>query len=89
LHYEGERAVSIWQDILTAPPDHMRIAGQQRRNAILQRCVQLKLDFDSYRDNNRYQAELPELSFNFEQDIEELGFPETYRDPDDPDGEGE
>jgi hypothetical protein len=88
LHYEGERAVSIWQEIGTARPEHMRVSLQQRRNGILSRVLQHSLDFKSYVENNPYGAVLPPCSYNFDPDVEESGFPDTYPDdPDDPEGQ--
>jgi hypothetical protein len=89
LHYEGERKISIWQTIDTARPDHMRVSFQQRRQGISWRCIQLNLDFDSYAENNIYAAALPPISFNFDPDVEEAGFPTVYDDdPDDPEENG-
>ena len=51
-----------------AKPDLMHRSLQQRRNAILGDCTQLKTDQDSYNENNPYGATI-QLSFNFEEDI--------------------
>ena len=56
----------------------MRISLQQRRQAALADVRQLKLDFDSYNDNNTFGATLPALDFNFNKDIEEMELPTSY-----------
>jgi hypothetical protein len=75
---EGDRRSSTWYVSETAPPGHMRISLQQRRQAALADVKQLKLDFESYNDNNRFGATLPELDFNFNKDLEELELPTSY-----------
>jgi len=90
---EGERRSSTWYVTEAAPPGHMRISLQQRRQAALADVRQLKLDFDSYNDNNAFGATLPALDFNFNKDIEELEFSTNYpndweeADPEDEDEE--
>lgn len=87
LHYEGEHKISIWAEITTARPEHMQVSLQQRRQAILERCFQHKLDFDSYVENNIHGAILAPSTYNFDPDMEELSLPTTYSDdPDDPEG---
>src|SRR5262245_586125 len=49
---------TLWDDIETAGPDHMRLSLNQRRNAIVGDNKQLKLDTDSYNDNNPHGARL-------------------------------
>lgn len=41
----------------------------------------MKLDFDSYNDNNEFGATLPPLDLDFKNDIEEMSLPSNY-DPD-------
>ena len=47
---EGEdgRQMVLWDDIRTAPREHMEISFQQRRKRIVGDCRQLKTDADSY-----------------------------------------
>jgi hypothetical protein len=60
-----------WDDIRTAPRQHMQISFQQRRKAIVGECRQLKTDQDSYNDAHPTDAPL-QVSFNFEMDIAEF-----------------
>ena len=48
----------------------------------------MKLDFDSYQDNNEFGASLPPLDLDFNKDIEEMNFhpdhdPDPFGDDDD------
>ena len=74
----GPKRRSRWYTIDDAPPDHMRASCQLRRRAALADVVQLKLDFDSYNDNNRFGATLPDFDYDFNKDIEEMGMPTKY-----------
>jgi len=67
---DGEQLV-LWADIRTAPREHMERAFQQRRRQIVADCSQLKLDVDSYNENNN-KAEAIQLVFDFTLDLEEL-----------------
>jgi hypothetical protein len=78
----------LWSDIRIAQPGHMRISLQQRRQAILHDCRQHKADADSYNDNNVYQTKLPLFDYDFNKDLEELGFPTEYPEAK-PDGDDE
>jgi hypothetical protein len=75
---EGEKRSSTWYQKDDAPPGHMRVSLQQRRQSALADVRQLKLDFDSYNDNNAFGATLPDLDFDFNKDIEELAMPTHY-----------
>jgi hypothetical protein len=48
----------------------------------------MKLDFDSYNDNNEFQAILAPLDLNFQKDLDEMDLPSEY-DPGDLDDEDE
>lgn len=60
-----------WDDIRTAAPQHMRLAFQQRRKAIVGDCRQLKTDMDSYNDAHSDAPPL-QISFDFNMDLAEL-----------------
>ena len=61
----------VWDDIRTAPAEHMRTALQQRRHQIVGDCRQLKNDADSFNEN--YNTGRPiQLSFDFTEDLAEL-----------------
>lgn len=77
---DGKRKFSVWEEITTAPAKHMQTSLAQRRIGIMADCRQHKLDLDYYNENNVHGAKLPEMSYNFEVDNEELGFPTDYPD---------
>ena len=61
----------LWDDIRTASREHMQIAFQQRRQQIVGDCHQLKLDLDSYNENEN--DDLPiQMVFDFTIDLIEL-----------------
>lgn len=67
----------LWVDIQTAKPDQIRKSAAARRRSALGDVVQLHTDVSSYNDNNPYGASI-QMSFNFDEDIAELGHPEEY-----------
>lgn len=71
----GGKQTALWADIRTAPREHMRMAFQQRRQQIVGDCRQLKVDCDSYNENN-IPAEPIQIIFDFTTDLEELELPE-------------
>jgi hypothetical protein len=79
----GEQ-LTLWDDRSTATPDFMRLSLNQRRGAIVGDCRQLKMDTDSYNDNNPHGANIP-MSYNIEPDLFEMAQPTDYPDapPDD------
>jgi hypothetical protein len=81
---EGEVQKSLWADIETAPPEHMKLSLQQRRRGVLGDVTQLKTDMDSYNENNNPGQPI-QMSFNFDEDLNEMGEDGTYPDapPDD------
>lgn len=68
----------FWADLRAAPPEHMEVAFQQRRNQIAGECRQLKQDVDSYNDNNT-DSKFIQMEFNFTDDVAELEQPTEYR----------
>jgi hypothetical protein len=66
----GEQLV-LWDDIRTASRSHMRVAFQQRRLQIVGDCHQLKMDSDSFNENQSH-SHLIQISFDFTRDLEEL-----------------
>jgi hypothetical protein len=75
---DGLKRESKFYPIFKAPPE---IADQQfaldRRQA-LGTVQQMKLDFDSYNDNNEFGATLQPLDLNFQRDIDEMSLPAEY-----------
>ena len=76
---DGEQLV-LWDDIRTASRNHMRIAFQQRRQQIVGDCHQLKMDADSFNEN-QYPSRPLQISFDFTRDLEELLQPKDYAEP--------
>ena len=70
----------LWCDIETATPDQMRLSFGARRRQIQGDVRQLKIDADSYNDNNQFGASI-QLGFNFEKDLEELEQKTEYGPP--------
>jgi hypothetical protein len=67
---EGNRQITLWADIRSAPRRHLEVAFQQRRQQILGDCHQLKHDVDSFNDNRA--AEQPiQTVFDFTRDLAE------------------
>ncbi len=60
--------MTLWADIRTASPQHMRTAFQQRRNQIFGDCKQLKTDVDSYNENADLKEPI-QLVFDFTRDL--------------------
>lgn len=78
---EGEKQRSLWADIETAPPEHMRMSLQQRRRGILGDVTQLKTDLDSYNQNFNPTRDKPiQMTFNFDEDLAEAAHDSTYSD---------
>lgn len=65
----GEQTM-LWDDMRTAPPEHMRAAFSMRRNQIFGDVKQLKTDVDSYNENRSPSFPL-QISFDFGIDLEE------------------
>jgi hypothetical protein len=59
-----------WDDIRTAPRQHMQLAFQQKRKAIVGECRQLKTDMDSFNDAHPEGAPI-QVSFDFTMDLAE------------------
>jgi len=64
------KQITIWDDLATASHNHMQLAFQQRRRAIVADCVQLKIDVDGYNDREDRPEQI-EMVFNFTYDVEE------------------
>ena len=67
---KGGEQLILWDDIRTAPRNHMRISFQQRRQQIVGDCHQLKLDVDSFNENQSPVQPI-QLSLDFTLDMEE------------------
>lgn len=74
---QDEKQRSLWADIETALPDHMKLSLQQRRRGALGEVVQTNTDRESYNENNRYGAQI-EMSFNFDEDLAEMKQSKEY-----------
>lgn len=84
---ESGRQMVLWAELFQAPPAHIRISMQQRRQGILADAKHHKLEVESYNDNNVHGAQLEMFDYNFNADLDELKLPTTYpaeRPDDDP-----
>ena len=69
---QGEQsALWEWDDIRTATRQHMQLAFQQRRQAIVNDCLRLMTDAASFNENNLAYDPI-QLTFNFTLDLEEI-----------------
>lgn len=67
----GKDQLVLWDDIRTAPRDHMLLAFQQKRRGIVADCYRLKTDVDSYNDS-RVDEDPIQVSFDFTMDMAEI-----------------
>jgi hypothetical protein len=74
---------TLWFD-RSAPPELMHVSLQQLRKAILGDNRQLKIEQDSYNENNTYGATI-QLSFDYTQDLLEMEQGSEYNPPMDDD----
>lgn len=70
VEFAGQKEM-VWDDIRTAPRDHMQMSFQHRRHGIVGDCRQMKIDVDSYNDAHEKEEQI-EIVFNFEMDLAEL-----------------
>jgi hypothetical protein len=75
---DGPKRMSKFYPIFKAPPEVVRQALALDRRQALTTAVQMKIDFDSYNDNNEFGATLPPLDLDFNRDIEEMSLPHIY-----------
>lgn len=60
----------LWDDMRTAPREHMLLSFQQRRQQIFGDCRQLKTDVDSYNDSHADSSPI-QIVFDFTKDLAE------------------
>ncbi len=72
--------LTLWVDIEDASPEQMEAAFKLRRLQVLGDCKHLKIDVDSFNDNNRFGARI-QMEFDFTRDLEELEQPSEYVGP--------
>ena len=72
----GDRQQTFWGDIRKAPPEHLRVAFQQRREQIVGECRQLSRDIDYFNKTRCSESPL-QMVFDFRDDVEEGNFPST------------
>ena len=65
---QGGTQTALWADIRTASRQHMEIAFKQRRQQIVGDCKQLKLDVDSYNENENSGKPI-QMVFDFTRDL--------------------
>ena len=67
---ESGEQLTLWDDIRTAPREHMQLSFQQKRRGIVWDCRQLKMDVDGYNDA-RPDEEPIQMVFDFTMDLAE------------------
>jgi hypothetical protein len=60
----------LWEDLETAPREHMELAFAQRRQQIVGDCIQLSIDVDVYNGRNRDKEPI-QIVLDFEDDVNE------------------
>jgi hypothetical protein len=70
--------MSRFYPIFKAPPEVVRQALALDRRQALATAQQMKLDFDSYNDNNEYGVKLEPLDLDFNKDLAEMSLSSTY-----------
>jgi len=60
--------VTLWDDVRTAPRQHMAVSFAQRRARIVYDCVQLKTDVDGF-NSMRTDVDPIQLSLDFSRDV--------------------
>jgi hypothetical protein len=78
MEYGGEgRQQTFWSDMRTADAEFVLPAFMQRRTRIVGDCRQLKVDVDSYNDNNNHGGYY-QLPLDFTEDVAEREQPTKY-----------
>lgn len=67
----GKEQLVLWDDIRTAPREHMQLSFQQKRRGIVADCYRLKTDVDSYNDSRSGDDPI-QIAFDFTMDIAEI-----------------
>jgi len=76
---EGEgKQKTFWDDMRRAPEEHMEVAFQQKRSQIVGGCTQLKINVDSWNENNSFGGYF-QLLLDFAEDVAERTQPTEYR----------
>jgi len=75
---EGPKRMARFYPIFKAPPDVVRQALALDRRQALATAQQMKLDFDSYNDNNEFGVKLEPLDLDLNKDLAEMNLPSTY-----------
>ena len=68
---KGDEQETLWEDIRTGNREHMAIAFQQRRRQIVGDCHQLKIDVDSFNDNQNSEQPI-QMCLDFTEDVAEI-----------------
>ncbi len=68
---QNGQQIPLWDDIRTAPREHMAISFQQRRQGIVADCFHLKQEVDSYNENTQ-PARPIQMPLDFTFDVMEM-----------------
>jgi hypothetical protein len=75
---EGLKRASRFYPLFKAPVNVVRQALALDRRQALATAIQMKLDFDSYNENNELGEVLEPLDLDFNKDIQEMSLPSEY-----------
>ncbi|MGH2460894.1 MAG: hypothetical protein ACRDIY_18720 [Chloroflexota bacterium] len=74
---DAPRQIPLWDDIRTAPREHMQVAFRQQREQIVGDCYQLKIDVDYYNETRRPSVPI-QLHLDFTRDVREREIEESF-----------
>jgi len=78
---DGPKRMTCFYPMFQAPAEIARQAFALDRRVALATVQQMKLDFDSWNDNNEFGETLPPLDLDFKKDLDEMELSSEY-DPD-------
>jgi hypothetical protein len=85
---DGVRYESRFFPIYKAPPHVAKQHFALERRKAVENVYQMKLNFDSYNDNNEFGFKMPPPDYNFQADIDDMEQPTEYNPKlDDPESE--
>jgi hypothetical protein len=78
LDIDGMEQLVLWVDVATDDPQKVKIAFQQEREGILDDCIRLRTEVDSYNENYSVGEQLL-LDLDFNEDVAEAQEPVVYQ----------
>lgn len=75
---DGSKFESRFFPLFKAPPSVARQHFALERRRAVENVYQMKLNFDSYNDNNEFNFKMREPNYNFQADIDDMEQPTEY-----------